>query len=128
MPHGFYHLDGKGQLLHLDLLLAVPGLQGVQWIPGDGNPQSAEAAWWPVLQRIRAAGKLVQIFSPGSAMLKLAAELPTDGYVLAASNDIPGMSDAELAAAIQREAAATRRRLRPQIAMGTGVGTFMAEA
>ncbi len=117
IPHGFYHLDGKGELPHLDHLLAVPGLQGVQWIPGDGNPASADPAWWHVLKRIRAAGKLVQIWSPGSAMLKLAAELPTDGYVLATWSDIPGMDNAQLAVAIQREAEATRRRQRPLVAV-----------
>ncbi len=118
IPHGFYHLDGKGELPHLDHLLGVPGLQGVQWIPGDGNPQSAEPHWWPVLQRIRAAGKLVQLYGSGSAMLKLAAELPTDGYVLATWSDLPGMSNAELVEAIQREASATRHRLRPMATAG----------
>jgi hypothetical protein len=117
IPHGFYHLDGKGELPHLDHLLAVPGLQGVQWIPGDGNPASAEAHWWPVLKRIRAAGKLVQLYSPGSAVLRLAAELPLDGYVLATWSDVPGMSNAELATAIQREAESTRRRNHPLVAV-----------
>lgn len=117
IPHGFYHLDGKGELPHLDHLLAVPGLQGVQWIPGDGNPASAEAHWWPVLKRIRAAGKLVQLYSPGSAMLKLAAELPTDGYALATWSDLPGMSNADLVQAIQREAESTRRRNHPLVAV-----------
>jgi len=110
MEHGFYHLDGKGQLPHLDLLLAVRGLRGVQWIPGDGQPPSADPVWWPVLERIRKAGKLVQIYSPGSAVLKLAAALPTDGYCIGTWSDIPGMSNAELVAAVQREAAKTRRR------------------
>ena len=32
----FYHLDGKGELVHLDRILAIPGPAGVQWIPGDG--------------------------------------------------------------------------------------------
>jgi hypothetical protein len=109
IPHGFYHLDGKGELPHLDHLLAVPGLQGVQWIPGDGQPASAEPCWWPVLQRIRAAGKLVQIYSPGSAVLRLAAAMPTDGFVLATWSDIPGMDNAALVDAIQRTAAQTRR-------------------
>jgi len=117
IPHGFYHLDGKGELPHLDLLLAVPGLQGVQWIPGDGNPCAADPHWRSVLTRIRAAGKLVQIYGPGSAMLKLAAEMPTDGFVLATGSDIPGMSNAELVTAIQREAEATRKRARPMAAV-----------
>lgn len=117
MPHGFYHLDGKGELPHLDHLLAVPGLQGVQWIPGDGQPHAADPAWWSVLTRIRAAGKLVQIYSPGSAMLKLAAGLPTDGFVLATWSDIPGMGNAELVGAIQHAAEETRRKRHPLVAV-----------
>ena len=111
IPHGFYHLDGKGELPHLDLLLAVPGLQGVQWIPGDGQPVSADPVWWPVLERIRKAGKLVQIYSPGSAVLKLAASMPTDGFCIGTWTDIPGMDGAELVTAVQREAERTRSRL-----------------
>ena len=36
LDHGFYHLDGKGEIPHLDLLLSIPRLRGIQWIPGDG--------------------------------------------------------------------------------------------
>ncbi len=117
MPHGFYHLDGKGELPHLDHLLAVPGLQGVQWIPGDGQPPSGNPQWWPVLRRIRDAGKLVQLYGPGSAMLKLAAGMPTDGYVLATWSDLPGMSNAVLVEAIRCEAEATRLRTSAQVAV-----------
>ena len=56
----FYHLDGKGQLPHLPHLLAVPGLKGVQWIPGNGMPPAEE--WPEVLQTIRDAGKLCQLY------------------------------------------------------------------
>jgi 5-methyltetrahydrofolate--homocysteine methyltransferase len=61
VPHGFYHLDGIGQLPHLDDLLSIPELKGIQWVPGDGQP---DITHWPeVYRRIRKAGKLVQIFS-----------------------------------------------------------------
>jgi len=60
LPHAFYHLDGKGQLPHLDSLLSIPELKGVQWIPGAGAPN--EAHWPEVYRKIRKAGKLVQIF------------------------------------------------------------------
>lgn len=56
----FYHLDGPGQLIHLDSILAIPELKGVQWIPGAGAP---DIRHWPkVFQKIRDAGKLIQIF------------------------------------------------------------------
>ena len=37
LDHGFYHLDGPGQIPHVDLLLEMPRLRGIQWIPGAGN-------------------------------------------------------------------------------------------
>jgi 5-methyltetrahydrofolate--homocysteine methyltransferase len=58
----FYHLDGVGQLPHLDLLLAEPRLAGVQWVPGAGQPRLR--AWADVVRRIRAAGKRCQVVAP----------------------------------------------------------------
>ncbi len=60
LDHGFYHLDGKGQIPHLDLLLSIERLRGIQWIPGDGQPPPQE--WLPLLKRIRDGGKLCQVF------------------------------------------------------------------
>lgn len=56
----FYHLDGIGELPHLDDILAIPELKGIQWIPGDGQKPFSE--WPEVYRRIREAGKLVQVF------------------------------------------------------------------
>src|SRR5512145_563062 len=55
MEHPFYHLDGKGELPHLDMLLGLEKLCGIQWVPGDGAPPPQQ--WLPVLKRIRDAGK-----------------------------------------------------------------------
>jgi len=54
-----YHLDGKGQLPHLDMLLAEKTIGGVQWIPGAGAPVFTE--WPEVYERIFAAGKRTQL-------------------------------------------------------------------
>jgi 5-methyltetrahydrofolate--homocysteine methyltransferase len=82
LDHGFYHLDGKGQIPHLDHLLSIPTLKGVQWIPGDGQPDAADPVWWPLLKRIRDAGKLVQIYSPGDLVLRMAREVPLTGFAI----------------------------------------------
>ncbi len=82
LDHAFYHLDGKGQIPHLDHLLSVPGLKGVQWIPGDGQPEAADPIWWPLLKRIRDAGKLVQIYSSGEGVLRLSREMPLTGFAI----------------------------------------------
>ena len=64
LKHAFYHLDGIGQLPHLDALLEIPELVGIQWIPGAGQKHVSE--WPEVLKRIQEAGKRVQIFGYGN--------------------------------------------------------------
>lgn len=76
----FFHLDGKGELPHLDLLLSIPKLRGVQWIPGAGQPEASE--WMEVLEKIRSAGKLVQIFNTLDGALKLKKEMNLDGFII----------------------------------------------
>jgi 5-methyltetrahydrofolate--homocysteine methyltransferase len=66
LPHAFYHLDGPGQLPHLDSLLSIPELKGIQWVPGDGQPDITR--WPEVYRRIRRAGKLIQIFQSQSPL------------------------------------------------------------
>ena len=58
----FYHLDGKQQLLHLDDLLALPNLDGIQWVSGAGQPEMFLPCWRDVLKKILAAGKKVVIY------------------------------------------------------------------
>jgi 5-methyltetrahydrofolate--homocysteine methyltransferase len=60
LTNAFYHLDGPGQLPHLDALLSIPELKGIQWIPGAGQPDCSQ--WPEVYRKIRAAGKLIQLY------------------------------------------------------------------
>ena len=80
LDHAFYHLDGKGQIPHLDMLLSMENLAGIQWIPGAGQPGPSK--WLPLLKRIRDAGKLCQVFvSPGGART-IVRELGGRGFAL----------------------------------------------
>ncbi len=59
LDHSMYHLDGPGAIQHLDMLLEIPELHGIQWVPGAGAPP---AKGWPeLLKRIQSAGKLLNI-------------------------------------------------------------------
>jgi 5-methyltetrahydrofolate--homocysteine methyltransferase len=42
---------------HLDALLEIPRLHGIQWTPGAGQHAVDDAAWWPMLHRVQEAGK-----------------------------------------------------------------------
>ncbi|MCE5198636.1 hypothetical protein LLG39_06645 [bacterium] len=62
LTNPFYHLDGPGELPHLDSLLSIPELKGIQWIAGTNNIHADEQ--WPVVYRkVRDAGKLIQTSS-----------------------------------------------------------------
>ncbi len=56
----FYHLDGIGQLRHLDTLLATDEINGIQWVPGEGDPRKQD--WSEVYRRISKAGKKIQAY------------------------------------------------------------------
>jgi len=60
VDHRIYHLDGTVALQHLDLLLSVPEIQAIQWVPGAGH--DAIMQWVPLIQRIQQAGKAVQVY------------------------------------------------------------------
>ena len=69
LGRSFYHLDGKGELPHLDAILAIPTLGGVQWVPGAGAPDGS--TWPEVYERIFAAGKHAQIGGPLPAVYEM---------------------------------------------------------
>ena len=50
-----YHYDGPGALVHLKDVLSIPGIDAIQWVPGEGNPPPIE--WMDLLLEIQKAGK-----------------------------------------------------------------------
>jgi 5-methyltetrahydrofolate--homocysteine methyltransferase len=97
LDHGFYHLDGKGQIRHLDLLLSIERLRGIQWIPGDG--QSPPQEWLPLLKRIRDGGKLCQVFVTPEGARTIVKNLGGRGFLFviqpASGSDFPNPAEAE---------------------------------
>jgi len=84
LDHALYHWDGPGQLPHLDALLDIPELDGIQWVPGDGNPPCDAPRWFPLYKRILDADKLLVlqiIGDPGNVPAMIDA-LPNKGRLL----------------------------------------------
>jgi hypothetical protein len=81
LAYPFYHLDGKGQLPHLDMLLSLDRLRGIQWVPGDGQPPAEH--WLHLIQRIRRKGKLCQVYVSAQGALKILREIGGKGLLLA---------------------------------------------
>lgn len=60
LDNTLYHLDGPHAIKHLESLCQLP-LNAIQWMPGAGAPIAADPSWTPLLRRILAAGKGLQI-------------------------------------------------------------------
>ncbi len=73
----FYHLDGIGQIKHLDMLLSIPNLRGIQWVPGDGQPPAEK--WLSLLKKILDAGKLVEVTVSSEGALEIVKSLGYEG-------------------------------------------------
>lgn len=59
LPASIFHLDGIGSLRHLDRLLAMEKLKGIQWVYGAGQPSAVH--WADVYRKIQNAGKCLEI-------------------------------------------------------------------
>lgn len=78
-----FHLDGPGALQHVDALLEVPEIKGIQWVPGAGQPGALD--WPELLQRIQRAGKLLHISIAPQEVPRALEELRPEGLFLATS-------------------------------------------
>jgi hypothetical protein len=72
-----YHLDGPGALRHVDRILALPGLDGIQWVPGAGQPHGTH--WLGLYQTLQNAGKLLQIYCDKNDVETLCKSLRPEG-------------------------------------------------
>jgi hypothetical protein len=57
MTHNVYHVDGRGVANHLDYILSVPEINGIQWVQ-DPSKQ-AIMQWMPLIKKVLSAGKSI---------------------------------------------------------------------
>lgn len=53
MERSIYHLDGVGELPHVDMLLDIPNLTGIQWVSGTGNALESDKKWFDLYRKIQ---------------------------------------------------------------------------
>ncbi len=75
-----YHLDGPGALVQLDSLLELPGVNGIQWVPGAGAKPMRE--WPDVLKKCQDAGKMLNLSCEMEDLPLLAEVLKPEGVIL----------------------------------------------
>lgn len=94
LKNSIFHLDGVGALRHLDCLLSLPELKGVQWVYGAGQPGAAH--WIDVIRRIQSAGKIVHIAASPEDIPALLEALPPEGILYDVGCSNPDEADALL--------------------------------
>jgi hypothetical protein len=62
LDYSLYHLDGVRAFAHIDVILALSKLNGVQVVPGDGKPNALH--YMDLLKKIQRAGKNLWISLP----------------------------------------------------------------
>lgn len=94
MDKAVYHMDGIGQIPHLDQLLAMDGIRGIQWVPGDGEPCTRN--WDELMDRILSSGKKLihRTQKPDGSPLDIAKDRPGQLYFEPRSFHVDQMADA----------------------------------
>ncbi|MGC8831774.1 MAG: hypothetical protein ACP5PQ_04270 [Thermoproteota archaeon] len=84
-----YHLDGPGQIPHVNSLLKVEGLDGIQWVPGAGEELKGDDCgspkWIPLYRQILEAGKLLVLNTPRDKVISLLKTLPSKKILIQTS-------------------------------------------
>jgi hypothetical protein len=93
LDHCVLHFDGPGAIPHLDDVLAIKGIDVIQWVAGAGQPPMWQ--WTDLLKKCQKAGKGLQIFDlpNAEAVKKVHRELSPEGLLYA----IGGMPEKEVA-------------------------------
>lgn len=104
LDHPFFHLDGPGMLPHLDSLLRIPELKGIQWVPGAGAPDITQ--WPEVYRKIHAAGKRIQVAehqsSAGLGIVDILADQIGDVSGVIVIGGLPREREAETHAVLRK--------------------------
>lgn len=84
VDHAFYHLDGPGAIKHLDAILGIEAIDGIQWVPGSGASRDP-MDWIDLFRRVQAAGKKLLIYCPPERVTPLLASISKKGVCLSVS-------------------------------------------
>lgn len=84
MERSIYHLDGEEELPHLDQILSIKEISGIQWVSKDCHiVGSGDEKWMPLFQKIQKSGKsLVLMNVPTKHLKKLFDNLSPKGIYI----------------------------------------------
>ena len=82
LDYSIYHLDGPDALKHLDMILEIPRLNAVQWVPGAGMVKEGVARWIPIYRKIQAKKKAIQVFCQSAEVDFVLESLKPEGLLI----------------------------------------------
>ena len=80
LDRAIFHLDGPDAVRHLDLLLNIPEIEAIQWVPGAGALPMTK--WIPLLKRIQTSGRSLHLSVWPHEVQILLKELRPEGLML----------------------------------------------
>ena len=83
LDYTIFHLDGPRQICHLEHLLDMDDLDGIQWVPGSGAAQCESTEWLDLYRRVLERDKLLvlQCISDYGKIPALLDQLPNHGRI-----------------------------------------------
>ncbi len=90
-----YHLDGPGAIRHLDSLLALEDLDGIQWQPGAAGGSMLN--WVDLLRRVQDGGKRLVVGCAAGEVKGLLSRLSPAGLLITTGCASPDEADALVA-------------------------------
>lgn len=83
LDKSIYHLDGPGEIPHLDHILDIDEITGIQWTAGAGNANEGDEKWYPMYKKIQGKGKnLVLLGIQPQCIEKLLGSLSSRGLFI----------------------------------------------
>jgi len=89
LDYTIYHLDGPNQLPHVDTLLEIEELTGIQWVPGaamsERGHHGGSSIWLSLYRKIQKRGKRLVLGVPLTSVKFLLDNLSPRGLLLSVS-------------------------------------------
>lgn len=85
LDYSIYHLDGPDALQHLDMILEIPRLNAVQWVPGAAENKEGLAKWIPLYRKIQAKKKAIIVYCKPEEVNLVLENLVPEGLMISVS-------------------------------------------
>jgi len=85
LDYSIYHLDGVEALPHLDILLDIPKLNAIQWVPGARYRNESIAIWLPLYRKIQKKKKAIVVYPRPEEIPLVLKNLKPEGLLISLS-------------------------------------------